>query len=128
MSDHKRLIPLILHKRESNIPCLPSRNLGLLSTSIHQVDFRTSVSAKGVLGNQRLLKGLSELAPVSKGRFIHLLSVLGHFRSICAIIEPPEILFWLCLANTPINYVCFKHIHTIHTRPMTPHIFYPFRS
>ena len=25
MSDHGRLIPLILHKRESNIPCLPSK-------------------------------------------------------------------------------------------------------
>ena len=103
MSDHGRLIPLILHKRESNIPCLPSRNLGLFSTSIHQVDFRPSVSAKGVLKNQRLLKGLSELAPVSKGHFRPLLSVLGHFRSTCAIIEPPEILFWLCIANTPIN-------------------------
>ena len=62
--DHGRLIPLILHKRASNIPCLLSRSMGLLSTSIYQVDFKHSVSAKGALGNQILIKGLSEVASV----------------------------------------------------------------
>lgn len=98
MSDHGRLIPLILHKRESNIPCLPSRNLGLLSTSIHQVDFRPSVSAKGTRGNQNLLKGLSELAPVSKGFFRPLPSTLVDFRSTSATKEPTT---RACLLSMP---------------------------